>query len=262
MSAAYDLDEDRTEEPEGGSPQVFHRIFTVPAGAPWEQGRAAQLEARLGSPLPISELSWRARRLASWAPGRPGRYVVFYIRTRELSGPFETAMEVEGQTLRVAFGSPGRQLKRAGGVAVSAIAAAGLAACVAAGVLIAVNVRVQAADQLGVLERAADLKARQVAILQGRFAAERELKGAVAKSGRFEDVLADLAWATDAKAPDARIVAFHWDHRLMAVEARGDAPPFLASDRVVERAAKPLRPGVWLWAARRGERPQPEAAAP
>ena len=55
-------------------PQVFVRVFQAPAGMPWEQGRAARLEARHGSPLPIADVMHQVKRLGAWSLGQPGRY--------------------------------------------------------------------------------------------------------------------------------------------------------------------------------------------
>ena len=63
--------EPKAERPQ---PQVLVRVIVTPPGAPWEQARAAKLDAQHGAPLPISELIHQLRRLAPWAPGRPGRY--------------------------------------------------------------------------------------------------------------------------------------------------------------------------------------------
>jgi hypothetical protein len=247
MSAAFDLTQDGAEAAEADAPKVFSRVFAVPPGAPWEQSKAAQLEARHGSPLPISDLTWRLRRLGGWGPGAVGRFVVFYVRSRELVGAFETTVEVEGRPLHVAFGSTGAQLRQAQRLGVLGLLTALLFAAVIGSLVIGLGTRTRAEEQLTELERTAEVKYRQAMKLQQRLAQERELRSAVVHSGRLEDVIADLAWASAAKAPEARIAAFHWDHGFMAVEARGESPPLIAADRQIERAARPLRPGVWLW---------------
>jgi len=55
-----------------------------------------------------------------------------------------------------------------------------------------------------------------------------------------------------ARTPDARIEALHWDHGLLAVEARGEYPPIAGSGPPPERSSKPVRPGVWLWGLKTG----------
>ena len=80
-------------------PQVFARAIVTPPAPPWEQIRAANLEARHGAPLPLAELMHRVKRLSGWAPGRPGRFAVFYVRSKEFRSPFEAKVDVDGQTV-------------------------------------------------------------------------------------------------------------------------------------------------------------------
>jgi hypothetical protein len=252
MSAVYDLTSE--EEPfrpaEPKPPQVFTRLFSVPAGAPWEQSRAAQLEARHGSPLPIAELMWRLRRLGGWRLGQPARYAAFYVRSREYSAPFETVVDVEGVPMQIAFGLAGDQFKRARRLAVVGAVVAACVVPVAIGSVAALHARSAAEDQLDHLERSIAAKSKLVARVQVERRQARELQAAVGRATRAQDVLDDLAWVTAAKTPDARILALHWDHGLLAIEARGDATPIQAIDRQIDRASKPVRAGVWLWGVR------------
>jgi hypothetical protein len=249
MSAAVELDRDGAAG-NAGAPHVFSRIVGVPAGAPWEQTRAAQLEARHGSPLPPSELSWRIRRLERWIPGRAARFVIFYVRTRELTGPFETTLEVEGSPLKVGFGSAGEQLRRARRLGLVGGLAGTFAAVVGFGVVTGWQARVRTETQLGSLERTAEAQMRRARTLRNRRSASRELKSVLHGSAPLTSVIQDFAWAADAKTPDARIDAVHWDHGLLAIEARGEVAPVSTGERHVERARQPVRPGVWLWGIR------------
>jgi hypothetical protein len=248
MSAAYHLAEEAPPRAgETGDPQVFSRIFSVPPGAPWEQGRAARLEVRHGSPLPVAELMWRLRRLGSWRLREPGRYVVFYIRAREYARPFETTLDVDGAPMRVAFGAAADGLKRMRRTALTTLGVVGCVAVVTVGVVLALQARADAASRLEGLERSLAAKARLAdrAQLERRQAAE--LRNAAGRAIRIQQVLDDLRWATATKAPEARILALHWDHGLLAIEARGEAPPIQGPDRQIERSSKPVRAGVWLW---------------
>jgi hypothetical protein len=246
-------------EPGGApTPQVFTRAFTVPSGWPWEQARAAQLEARHGAPLPIADLMHQVKRLGAWAPGQSAKYAAFYVRAREFEDAFETSVEVDGQALRVAFGTPAaavervKQLSLIGGVA-------GLTAFIAVvAIASALQAKAGAEQQLSAAEQAATSKLRLVQIQQRR-ANQGRARLRLANGARpIEDVLTDLAWATAAKTPDAKISALHWDHGLLAVEVRGEQAPFMAGGRRLERAPKPIRPGVWLW----GVHADPTAATP
>lgn len=258
MSAAFDISND---EGPGGSrevpPQVFSRVFSVPAGAPWEQMRAAQLEVRHGSPVPIAELIWRLRRLEGWRPGQASRFAVFYVRSREYKAPFETLVEIDGEPIRVAFGLATDQFRRARRLGAVAAIAGTCAAVLIVGVFSALHARATAEDGLQGLDRSVEAKARLTRAVQRERAQGRELQAAVGRAGRLEDVLTDIAWASAAKTPEARIGAVHWDHGLLAVESRGEASPFVTSDRPVERSSRPLRPGVWIWGVKPRAAPLP-----
>ena len=257
MSAVFDLnDGERFGSTGPAPPQVFTRVFSLPAGAPWEQARAAKLEVRHGSPLPIQELVWRLRRLAAWRFGQPARYAVFYVRSREAATPFETVVEVDGAPIRVAFGVDPDRFQRLRRLVLVSACIAGCVIPVAIGTWLALQTRADTSDRLASLERSLAAKSRLAGKVQLERRQARELEAAVGSAGRMQDVLDDFAWATSAKAPEARILALHWDHGLLAIEARGDSAPLEPAGRVIERSSKPLRPGVWLWGVKKS------AAAP
>lgn len=241
------VDDDAFDEPADAHPHVFVRAFSVPAAMPWEQTRAAQLEARHGAPLPISELLFRCRRLGSWGLGRPGRFAVFYVRGREFKAPFETVVEVDGEPVKVAFGAGAEQLRRAKSSVLVLILVGFTAFVLAAAPMIAFKARRDAQTRLDAVEQALAAKMRLAAAVERDRRNAGALRRAIGRTAPVGDVLADLAWATRAKDPEARIVAIHWDHGFLAVEARGEVPPFNAGDRRLERSDKPVRAGVWLW---------------
>lgn len=240
---------DVLERPVSGAepPNVLKRVVTTPPGAPWEQNRGAQLEARHSAPLPLSELVFRVRRLSRWAPGQPGRFAVFYVRTRELNGPYETQVEIDGQSVRVAFGgAPARSRAFSDWTAVL-IGLAATGAVIGGGVTLALGARAQTTERMEAAERLAHAK---LASAKGyrRDAAEAEgLRTALGRARSIDDLMSDLAWAAAARSPDAKLSALHWQGGAMAVEVRGEGAPFVASDRHVERGPRPLRPGTWLW---------------
>lgn len=239
-------------------PQVFVRAFSVPGGLPWEQSRAAQLDARHGSPLPIDELLVQLRRLDRWSPGKPARYAAFYIRGQDYSAPFETTLQVDGQPVTVAFGARKQDLDRVKLAAIVALAIVLSGSVLGGGVVMALGARSQALAKLDTTEQLALAKRKTAVAYQNQIALARGLRGEIGRSRPVEEVLADLDWAAASKAPDARISALHWDHGLLAAEARGQAPPFIAGDRHLQRSSAQLRPGVWLWgveprAARRAD---------
>ncbi|WP_340643890.1 hypothetical protein [Phenylobacterium sp.] len=259
MSSVHTLlppDLDTTEPDPVVTPQVFVRVFAVPSGMPWEQRRAAELEARHGAPVPIADLMHKLKRLGTWSFGGSARFAVLYIRTSEFTGPFETLVDVDGVPTKVGFGTGAEQTQRARLMAMLALLAAITLAILGSGVAVALSVRAETSARLDLAEQTAQAKTRAAKTQQTRAEQMRLLGRAVGKARPVEQVLTDLAWASSARAPESRLAAVHWDHGLLAVEARGAAAPFLAEERPIERSDKPIRPGVWLW----GVRPDPSPA--
>jgi hypothetical protein len=246
--------EPKAERPQ---PQVLVRVIVTPPGAPWEQARAAKLDAQHGAPLPISELIHQLRRLAPWAPGRPGRYAVFYLRAREFHAPFETTVEVDGQPLPVRFGTPARDAARVKLAGLALILLVLTGAVLGASTLLALRVREAANVRLEAAEQMATSRLRMAEAFSKRTNDTQDLRALVGSARPLSDVISDLTWVATSRTAEARIVGVHWDRSLLAVEARGDQPPLLAVDRPLRRSDRPLRPGVWLWAVG-GRRPDGE----
>lgn len=245
------------EDPDPAPPQVFVRAFSVPAGLPWEQSRAAQLDARHGSPLPIDELLVQLRRLDRWSPGKPARYAAFYVRAQDYSAPFETTLQVDGHSVTVAFGARRQDLDRVKLAAVIGLIIALTGAVLGGSLTMALGARSQAQTALDTTEQLVLTKRRTGLAYQVQIEQARGLRREIGRARPVEEALADLDWAAAAKAPDARISALHWDHGLLGIEARGPAPPLIPGERPLQRAGAPLRPGVWLWGVEpRASRPR------
>lgn len=232
-------------EPVG--PKVFARSISAPPGPPWDQARAARLEARLGAPLPLGEVVFRLYRLEAWGFGRVARYAAAYVRARDIKTALDTVVEIDGRRLRVRFISAAEQRRRArsfgfvAGAAVISVLALGLA------LTTALTVRSDAAFRLDGLDQQAAVRLREVGRLEALKDQTIRLNLADVKGESLGDYLRDLGWAAQAKTPGAHINSIHWEHGLMIVEVRGDGPPFTQTDRTVVKAAKPVRSGVWLW---------------
>lgn len=246
---ALDVDAEAPARPP--PPQVFVRALSTPPGLPWEQSRAATLDARHGAPLPIVDLLHQVRRLDRWGPGRPGRFAAFYVRAREFREAFETEVEVDGQAVKVRFGAPAADLGRlrtAGG-ALAVLVLSGL--LLGTGMMLAWQARATVTTQLEAEEQLAASRLRMAEAQRERARSVREVSRLVGQGRPLDEVLADLSWVATSKGPEARVVGVHWERGLLAVEARGEAAPFLAADRALQRSPRPLRPGVWLWAVGR-----------
>lgn len=238
-------------------PRVFARSIAAPAGWPWEQARAAALEARHSAPLPVHEVAHQLRRLEAWRPGQPARFAAFYVRRAEVGDRLETEALLAGERHRVVFVSSAQERRRMRMLALVGLGA-GLtmfAAIVGAGVARQAGEAAEA--RLAALEVSArsDLRKAQTLNRQRRLAAAIEDRD---RGPGFDMPLSDLAWSARGKKPEARILAWHWEPGLSAVESRGKDSPFAAADRPVQRSGAPVRRGVWLW----GVGPAAQAAEP
>ena len=235
------------ERPEAEAQRVFVRMITARPGAPWDQSRQAALEARLGAPARSSEIVWRVRRLDAWRPGAEARFAAVYARSEDAKAGLTATPIVDGRRVSVSFAPAVQQARRLSGLVLAGLASAAIVVCILAlgGQVIAR--RGQLTGALDTVEQASIARLRQAQDLsrlkrQARALDEERLNGR-----QIGDLLADLTWASMAKSPSAHIQALHWDHGYMAVESQGDAAPFGATDRPVQRSQAPVRPGVWLW---------------
>jgi len=236
------------ERPEAAEPKVFVRTISTPPGLPWEQGRVADLEARHGSPLPIGEVLYRVRRLEGWRPGSPGRFAAFYVLAGEVGGRLDASAEVDGQALTVTFVTGSAHVAEAGLAAARTVVIGVLAVLLIAAVAAAVNRRAETTGALQVVELRADGKLKRAETARRGRDLDRLLGLELERGVRLRDALGDIAWASNARAPDARIEALHWEPGFLAVTVKGEGSPFQAvTDREIRRADRPVRPGTWLW---------------
>ena len=233
---------------EAVEPKVFVRTILVPAGLPWEQGQGADLEARNGSPLPIADVVYRIKRLEGWRPGAPGRFAAFYVLAKEINGQLEAAAQVDGKSIGVTFVSAAEDGRRAKLLGAVGIVVAAISFGLVLSVGLALTRRAETATGLEIAEQKAQVKFKGARAKERLRAQDRALADWPEKGARLSEVLADIAWVSSARDPAVRIEALHWDQGYIAVEARGMNPPLLLTgDRTLERSAKPIRKGVWLW---------------
>lgn len=232
-------------------PKIFARVTNAPPGWPWEQTRGAMLEARHGAPLPIEQMQVRLRRLTPWRPNQPARFAAFYVRAAEVTPRLDAVVDVEGQPTPVTFEPPEALARRARLSLLAGVAAAGVAALLFVSITGALLARAEGEQQLAAMERDAAAKLRRAETLQ---AARRDSASLtlIQPGDRVAAPLSDLAWAMAMRAPDARIEAWHWDHGVVEVEARGEAPPFVDARRAMSGSG-PVHRGVWRWRIEPGE---------
>lgn len=241
---------DSGAETQVGPPVVFARGIDAVAAMPWDQSRAARLEATLNAPLPTSDLALVLRRLGRWSLRSPARFAAIYARQSDVGDGFSTTVELDGRLIAVTFASTRRQVARARLlVVVTVLATMTTFLLVATGASVW-SARSEAEQRLTALEQQAARRQLQAQSAERSSAQARALDAQAVQGTRAADVLGDLAWASAARKPDARVAAFHWEAGVLAVEARGEDSPFAASDRLVERSSSPVRPGTWLWGVR------------
>lgn len=234
-------------------PVVFARGIDAAAAMPWDQVRAARLDAVLNAPIPNSDVALVLRRIGRWAYRSPARFAAIYARQSDVGDGFSTTVELDGRLMTVTFPSARRQMARARQLlVVTTLATTATFLFIATGATIW-SARSQAEQRLAALEQQAARKLLQAQAAERLSAQARALDAQGLRGTRAADVLGDLSWASTARRPDARVAAFHWEAGVVAVEARGEDSPFAASDRLVERSSAPVRPGTWLWGVRSGQ---------
>ncbi len=119
---------------------------------------------------------------------------------------------------------------------------------------LALNRRAELEAALETAEQKAVVKLKGVSAKARLKAQEQALRGWPDKGVPISEVLADVAWISGARSGPVDIEGVHWDRGYLAIEARGaKAPIVVFGDQRLERSAKPIRPGVWLWGVRRLE---------
>ncbi|HYE47264.1 MAG TPA: hypothetical protein VEA44_15985 [Caulobacter sp.] len=242
------FDDGLEEPPEADAPRVFTRLITTPPAFPWDQAKAADLEARLNAPVASPDIVGQLRRLEIWRPGAPGRFVAAYVRAGEIGQGLTTDCSVDGRTVPVTFVSAERrreQLRR-----LSLLAGAGAAVVVAlvGGVAAAIAGRMSGEERLAQAESLAQRQAALAARASDLGAQDRALRAVSGDERRIDALARDLAWASRNRNPAAAVEAFHWRPAYFAVEVRGETAPFKpAPDRQIRRAGRQVRTGVWLW---------------
>lgn len=236
-----------TPPPPPAEPTVFARTISAPPGFPWDQARMADLEARSTAPLPLGELRYRVRRLETWRPGRPARFTAFYVRASEVGDRLTASAQVDGRPVSIEFLSGGARERQVRAIAMLAIPAGAAVVVVLAVLSAALAARSDATQSLAVAQAVGhrDLsQARHLAHLRDRAKALDQLG---LRDQTVQAMAGDLAWLSHVRSTAAHIDAVHWQPGAIALEVRGDTPPFVSDAVHAVKSDKPLRTGVWLW---------------
>ena len=198
----------------------FTRVVTAPPAWPWDQTRAARLEAQHTSPLSGDDVTVIVRRLGGWAWNEHGRFVAVYLRGVDLREGLKFQVEAQGQTLTIDMPS------RAGRIAQSRARAAilGFGGLVVAGLVatggLALHRRAAEADQLTRLEARMTRQAHEADRMRRAHADALALEDLNVRYRTLDQAMDDLKTFSLKRDPNARIDAFYWNHGYWAVEAR------------------------------------------
>jgi hypothetical protein len=213
--------------------RFYVRVVETPPGAPWDQSRAARLDALLGSPLAGDALSWAVERLAPWRPRTPGRFGVAYARRDDAPAGL-TTLAVENAQVRFRFSTPEDRNRRLRAMAMTGLLATAAISGLGLGSQKALSVRAEREAALARLE----VNARgwdRVARFQNQAASDTAaLRRAGVEGAAFGDLAADLFWLGRAKAPSVTIERVRWNRSGMEVTAIGPGQPVIGSERTVE----------------------------
>ncbi len=257
-----DTGEPMRPSPAGGTPpRVFTRLISTPPGPFWRQAKMAGLEARQSAPLPLTDVSFRLKRLGYW-DGGAARFAALYVRASDFTESFIAEIQVDGAAVRVRMPHPEEERRRRARVVTLTLASTVVVGVLTLGLATAATKRERLAEQLDTAEQQASARMRQAQAIQRRVQEATLLSAASRQDVEIEAVIADLNWAATNRTAEARIQAFHWQNGALAVEARGPNPPIEAMDRPLVRSTKPIRPGVWAWATATQAPIKPSLARP
>ncbi len=235
------------ETPGTQAPPLFVRAISTRPAAPWDQNRAARLEAELNAPLPLDVTALVVKRLERWSPGAPGRYAAVYARRSDVADGLTTVAQLDGRPIPVRFLSPERQAAQLKTFAVAVAGATIMTFLLVLTIASVIAVRSEAEARLEALEQTVQRRLVEARRREALAEQSRALTAAGVENLRASAVLADLDWAARAKSADVSLEGVYREGALMAVEVRGDQVPFAGGDRAVQRSEKPVRSGVWLW---------------
>jgi hypothetical protein len=234
----------------------FTRLITTPPAFPWDQQRAAMLEARHTSPVAGAMKGAMSgdgpqivvRRLSPWKSNEGGRFVAIYFKPGDALNE-EVEVEVQGKLIKIDLNAKARLLDqmRQSSWLVGCVAV--IIVCLGLQLGLTLQRRADADDQITQAEsrfkhNALDLKTLARAKADAQALTELDLK-----SQSVSQVIHDLKTINATKQPQALIDSFLWDRGYWAVEARGPDVPLLVTGAPLKRSVKPVRQGVWLWLA-------------
>ncbi|WP_140986903.1 hypothetical protein [Asticcacaulis tiandongensis] len=229
----------------------FTRIVNVPSALPWDQMRAARLEAHHTSPVTAASSGLAptivVRRLSPWRPGQGGRFVAIYLKGQEAAEGLSFTIEVQGRPVSIVVPSRRKQAEQLRQQATVTGLILLTLVCLSGQVALTLKRRAAAEAELARLEQVVERTARQISTGATAQANARTLEEIGVRGRKAADVLAALQTVTTAKNPHARIDSFLWEGGDWALEVKGDAAPLNEGSVSMQKADRPVRRDTWLW---------------
>lgn len=227
------------------APQLFTRVIVIPPGAPWDQHRAARLDAAHGAPLAGDEVVFALRRLDPWRPRTSARYGVAYRRCLGADVSETVEARLEGRSVRFRFGGPIARPREPRVLIVTAAMTllAGLA--LMGGGFKAREVRAAKTETLERLEANALIGVRQDRRRRQTIAELALVRRADGAGRDFADLAGDLWWLGQVRDPAVKIQTVLWSRGALIVTGSGGDSPVRSAERPVERLQASAGQGVW-----------------
>jgi hypothetical protein len=217
--------------------EPFVRVFTIPAASPWDQDRAARLNAEAASPLPAPHAAIDVRRLELWSPGQPSRYCAGYLRKSQIKDELRIERFIEGRDVAFTFRSDALTREVRFQRLVDLVIAGMLVIALGLGLVKAINARSETRTALLSEEQSlrGDIARRQEAARDARVAV---LLSGLAPEGRGgDDLMRDLSWLARSRRADVQIEDLVWNTGGIMVRTADDSNPIAASDHQVTQIA-------------------------
>ncbi len=226
----------------------FTRVLATPPGWPWDQSRAAMLEARHTSPVSSDGVNIIVRRLKAWALGESGEFVAIYLRAGDPFPAQGIDIDVRGRTIHIDMPSRAARAEQLKDQVTRVAAILVMVVVVLSLITLAFERRGALNDRLDEAETQIDHEAREAHAVT-RAKQDAEALSELGVTDGLDHAVNDLTYLSAAHDPSARLDAFYWSKGFWAVEAHGSDTPIKDTAVTLQKSPKPVRPGVWLWAA-------------
>jgi hypothetical protein len=217
----------------------FVRFFAIPAAGPWDQDRAAKLNASLGSPIPADDAAICIRRLGLWSPNEPARYAAAYMRKSQISGEHRLTKALEGRDVEFVFRDDRlvrtQRMRRLTDLVL--VVVAGVA------VLLAATKSLTARSDNALVAAGAKRALQMSLARQTELTREEKISALLARAGGQtrggDDLMRDLAWVARSKRADSQIEALTWEAGALTLKTADQSNPIASTDRQVSAISSP-----------------------